>query len=111
MLQEGNLIPVEAKLEEGRLAITWSDGHASVYHPVHLRAACSCAQCVDEITGARLIHPADIDAGIQPREMRPVGRYGVMFEWSDGHSTGIYTFARLRELCECTTCQKQRGDL
>lgn len=98
-------IPTEAAFDAGRLSITWSDGHASVYEPVHLRLACQCAHCVSEITGERLIDLNDIDPGIKPKEMRPVGRYGVQFEWSDGHSTGIYTFARLRELCECAMCQ------
>ena len=29
---------------------------------------------------------------------------GLIIRWSDGHSTGIYTFERLRELCPC--CRK-----
>ncbi len=99
-----SLIPIDAKFNEGRLHMTWHDRHESVYDPVHLRLACNCAHCVSEITGERLIRLEDIDAGIKPKEMRPVGRYGVIFEWSDGHSTGIYTFARLRELCECGDC-------
>jgi ATP-binding protein involved in chromosome partitioning len=99
-----SLIPVDAKFNDGRLFLTWNDGHESVYHPVHLRWACNCAQCVDEITGERLIRREDIASDLKPKEMRPVGRYGVSFEWSDGHSTGIYTFARLRELCGCPKC-------
>jgi DUF971 family protein len=33
-----------------------------------------------------------------------VGRYAIQFHWSDGHSTGIYTFEHLRELCTCPIC-------
>jgi DUF971 family protein len=33
-----------------------------------------------------------------------VGRYAIRFHWSDGHSTGIYTFEHLRELCPCPIC-------
>jgi DUF971 family protein len=33
-----------------------------------------------------------------------VGRYAIRFHWSDGHSTGIYTFEQLRELCPCPIC-------
>jgi DUF971 family protein len=29
-----------------------------------------------------------------------VGRYAVQIDWSDGHSTGMYHFDRLRDLCE-----------
>jgi prepilin-type processing-associated H-X9-DG protein len=29
-----------------------------------------------------------------------VGAYGLNAVWADGHSTGIYTFERLRELGE-----------
>ena len=104
-----NPIPTEVKFEAGQLALAWSDGHMSVYQPVHLRLACSCAQCVSEITGERLIALEDLDPEVRPREMRPVGRYGVQFEWSDGHGTGIYTFARLRELCECPDCLRGKS--
>ena len=46
--------------------------------------------------------PADIRA----LSVKPVGRYGLQINWSDGHSTGIYTFDRLRPLCECETCRR-----
>ena len=36
--------------------------------------------------------------------IEPVGLYGLSIEWSDGHSTGIYTFDTLAELCQCDTC-------
>jgi DUF971 family protein len=29
-----------------------------------------------------------------------VGRYAMQIAWSDGHSTGIYTWERLRDLIE-----------
>lgn len=33
-----------------------------------------------------------------------VGRYAIQFTWSDGHSTGIYSFDTLREICPCPQC-------
>lgn len=99
--------PTEVKFVDNRLLITWDDGHKSRYDPFQLRLACPCAQCVDELTGQRVIRPEHIPADLKPREMRPVGRYGVSFEWSDGHSTGIYTFDYLRELCQCEACAKK----
>jgi DUF971 family protein len=102
--QSAKPIPAGVAFENNRLLITWDDGHQSIYEPFHLRLSCACAQCVDEITGARMIRPEQIPPDIKPCEMRPVGRYGVSFEWSDGHDTGIYTFERLRELCQCEVC-------
>jgi DUF971 family protein len=36
-----------------------------------------------------------------------VGHYAVQITWKDGHSTGIYTWENLRELCECKECIKK----
>lgn len=94
------------QLSQTELGITWSDGHQSVY-PVHLlRRACRCAACVDEWSGKALLDPQSIPADIHPREILPVGRYALRFDWSDGHTTGIYTYDYLRSLCQCAVCQE-----
>ena len=36
-----------------------------------------------------------------------VGRYAVRFLWADGHTTGIYSFDHLREICPCPECKGQ----
>jgi DUF971 family protein len=33
---------------------------------------------------------------VVPRSVQLVGTYGLQIVWSDGHSTGIYTFDALR---------------
>ncbi|HEU5319762.1 MAG TPA: DUF971 domain-containing protein, partial [Methylomirabilota bacterium] len=66
--------------------------------------ACACALCEDEWTGRRRVEAAAIPADIRCIKVQPVGRYGVQIHWSDGHSTGIYTFERLRGLCGCEQC-------
>ena len=38
--------------------------------------------------------------GVRLAAIHPVGRYAVRLAFDDGHSTGIYTFAYLRELGE-----------
>ncbi len=91
--------------EDGRLTILWDDGHAAVYEPGALRLACKCAHCEDEWTGERRLTAAHIPADIRLNDIKPIGRYGYQFFWSDGHSTGIYTFERLRALCACATCR------
>ena len=80
------------------LAITWQDGHESVYPVRDLRLACACASCVDEWTGEERLDPASVPADVRPLRIESVGRYALQIHWSDGHETGIYPFRRLREL-------------
>ncbi|HUH12559.1 MAG TPA: DUF971 domain-containing protein [Longimicrobiales bacterium] len=94
-----------APTEDGaRLRITWEDGHISEYPPRHLRIACHCAGCRDEMTGRPLLDPARVPADVHPLKIDYVGRYALAFSWSDGHDTGIYPFELLRGLCLCATC-------
>jgi ATP-binding protein involved in chromosome partitioning len=81
-----------------RLAITWSDGLESGYEVRALRLACGCAHCVDEWTGAKRLDPDSVPGDVRPLEIAPVGRYGIRIDWSDGHTAGIYSFRRLRDL-------------
>lgn len=89
------------------LRIAWSDGHESLYPVVYLRRTCGCAGCVDEWTGRRLLEPEHVSQDVKPVQVEPVGRYGIRFEWSDGHDSGIYSFDRLREICPCAACKNQ----
>lgn len=38
-----------------------------------------------------------------------VGSYAIQFYWSDGHSTGIYTWEYLRAACPCDKCLATEG--
>jgi ATP-binding protein involved in chromosome partitioning len=80
--------------------ITWSDGSQRRYDNRALRAQCPCANCVDEDTGRRLITLEQVPPDVRPLAEETVGRYAVQFAWSDGHSTGLYTFDLLRKLGE-----------
>lgn len=101
--------PTELKQVDARtLGIRWRDGHESVYDVRELRLHCRCANCVDEVTGASRIDPASVPADVYPLAMKQVGRYAFRFDWSDGHSSGIYPFERLRALCGCAECRKAR---
>ena len=81
-----------------QLAIEWQDGHSSVYEVRALRLACACAVCVDEWTGDQRLDPAAVPEDVKPLRIESVGRYAIQITWSDGHESGIYPFARLREL-------------
>jgi DUF971 family protein len=55
---------------------------------------------LDETTGVGTLRPESVDLGVDPTAIHYVGRYALQFIWSDGHSTGIYTFEYRRELGE-----------
>jgi hypothetical protein len=38
-----------------------------------------------------------------------VGAYAVQPTWGDGHATGYYSFASLREHCPCPDCSSRRA--
>ncbi len=84
--------------------ILWKDGHESLYTGHALRVGCRCALCVDEMSGNKRLREESISKDVRPLQIDPVGRYAIRFQWSDGHSTGIYTFELLRELCPCPIC-------
>ena len=94
-------------LPSHELLVTWNDGHRSLYRFQDLRYYCPCAFCVDEWTGKRTIDKKQIDPEIGLNRFEAVGRYGMKLDWSDGHSTGIYSFDYLRGLCTCAACQEK----
>jgi DUF971 family protein len=93
------------KIGEARLEIAWDDGHVSAYAAHYLRQRCPCAGCVDEWTGEKRIALGTIPTDLKIRSIDIVGQYALNFVWSDGHSTGIYSFQTLRSLCPCDQCQ------
>lgn len=96
-IEPGEIGPTE---DEARLRILWRDGVAHEYVPREIRLLCPCAGCVDEMTGVRTLKPDMVDDGVYPTAIHYVGRYALQFVWSDGHSTGIYTYEYLREMGE-----------
>jgi DUF971 family protein len=79
------------------LRVVWSDREDQLPF-AFLRGECQCAQCVNEWTGQRILDPTTIPADISIERMDLVGNYAVRVHWSDGHSSGLYTWERLREL-------------
>ncbi len=104
-------IPQEiSRANQHDIQILWMDGHISVFPARSLRLDCACAACVHEMTGARLLNPLSIPADVHPQKIVPVGRYAIQIFWSDLHSTGIYTYDRLRALCPCSRCSSGRAE-
>jgi DUF971 family protein len=42
--------------------------------------------------------------GLALERVEQVGSYALQFVWGDGHGTGIYTWAMLRDACPCPLC-------
>ena len=80
------------------LRIDWQDGHTQVLDPRGLRLACRCAACRDEVTGQTLLDPAQVPLDVAPTRIRSVGNYALGIAFSDGHESGIYPFAALRQM-------------
>ncbi|HBF11891.1 MAG TPA: hypothetical protein DDW49_00645 [Deltaproteobacteria bacterium] len=83
------------------LLITWEDGHESCYPFYDLRLACRCAECINEVTGEKVLKKENVSPYVYPTNLEYVGRYALGISFSDGHKTGIYTFDILRKLCPC----------
>ena len=93
--------PMNVSLDaRGGLVVRWEDGVTSSFVPLWLRARCPCAGCVEEWTGRRTVHEAQVPQDVRCGNFAPVGNYAVQLEWSDGHTTGIYSWDYLLKLRE-----------
>lgn len=93
------VMPVAITRRDEGLWLQWDAAEAARLLPARdLRLACPCAQCVDEMSGRPLLDPGSVPLDVRPVHIGLVGAYGLRIHWSDGHATGIYTFAALRAL-------------
>jgi DUF971 family protein len=94
------------------IQIDWRDGHHSEYTLAYLRDSCPCATC----TGAHGTEPQPstylkpnpfqmYQPALKMNSVEAVGSYAVRVHWSDGHSSGIYSFDHLRKICPCAECK------
>ncbi len=88
------------QVDADTLGIHWNDGVESTFNVYKLRCACPCANCVDEMTGEKLLDPKRVAADVKPVNLAQVGNYAIQISWSDGHDTGIYSWTRLRVLAD-----------
>ena len=93
------------RTEDRQLIIHWSDGIEQTVSFRELRNACQCAKCnesklenVDINNGSLpVLSPAET-MPLEIVEMKPVGNYAYNVHFSDGHSSGIFTFELLRKI-------------
>lgn len=87
------------------VALAWGDGAEITLPLALLRRNCPCASCRDTREkaasgGLMILPPAFANASAAIVELLPVGRYALQPVWKDGHSTGIFTYDYLRDLCD-----------
>lgn len=100
--------PLEFDLDRKKsLRIRWADGHECELPLRLLRRECPCATCRQE-REAQAKNPLHVLRGVPAGEdaavvesAEIVGNYALRFRWRDGHDTGIYEHAFLRDLCRC----------
>lgn len=97
--------------------ITWADGHVSHYDFTYLRDQCPCATCNDErakkedfASASPALKSSPVLPMFKPKPRAQaatqVGNYAIQISFSDGHSTGIYSYDHLRTICPCAECAK-----
>jgi len=94
------------------IKIDWKDGHHSEYGNTYLRDKCPCASC----TGAHGTPPRQPESDnpfpmfkptLKMLAVEPVGAYAIRINWSDGHSSGIYSYDHFRNICPCEACRSR----
>lgn len=83
---------------DSEVSIKWSDDAETRYSASMLRRSCPCAGCINEWTGEKMLDDAKVPEDISFSHISIVGRYALNFHFSDGHDTGIFSFALLRKL-------------
>ena len=95
--------------------ITWADGHASHYEFEYLREECPCATCNDAREKKLSLGetaPAFKSSPVLPmfkprlraQAATKIGNYAIQLSFTDGHSTGIYSYDHFRNICPCAEC-------
>ena len=101
--------PLSIELLDDVLKIHWNYNKKTNYKYQFLRESCPCASCVGEPgifnTSIGILNvPRDqvtkppIPESIRPKNLNRVGNYAITISWSDGHSSGIYSYDYLRKL-------------
>ncbi len=91
-----------------KLVITWADDTRCEFPLQLLREACPCVECrgghenmgqKPQMDDLLLTIPLVQTKSYEVAQLTPVGHYALMPEWTDGHKSGMYTWAYLRDLC------------
>jgi DUF971 family protein len=101
------LYPLKLRIEhETDLVIVWNDEREQTLSIKLLRTRCPCSVCRKQ-PDEPAIKPNSLnvlsDSDLVPlriESMHPVGNYAYSIHFSDGHSSGIFSFEYLRRLSD-----------
>ncbi len=86
------------------IAIKWEDGHETFHQMGRLRSLSPSAETSGErdLLGKEIGYiPKGRDySAVTVRSWNFVGNYAVQFRFSDGHSSGIYSYDYLRSIAD-----------
>lgn len=100
-MEDTPLLPKQIeKHSDTQIRIGWTNGETFLLPYQELRFQCPCASCVDENTGKRVIRREQVATDVRPKNVQLVGKYAIQIDWSDGHSTGMYGFDSLYQICQ-----------
>jgi DUF971 family protein len=92
------------QISDQAIAITWDDETQNIFFAEKVRGKCPCAGCKDANENKPNANPFNIlkanPNNVLFKSWEMVGRYAIRFSFSDGHSTGIFTFDYLQEIGE-----------
>jgi DUF971 family protein len=82
---------------QSHVEVLFEDGVRARFELGPLRLACPCADCNAKRTRGQAVQPAVEGGGaITITDAELSGAWGLSLDWSDGHSTGIYAWEKLR---------------
>lgn len=110
---------IDVKKDRG-ITIQWADGSTSYYSVAYLRKMSPSAEMrqlrEEQAKNPLTVLPASAARGqsgggasLVIADVELVGHYAVRLRFSDGHDTGIYSWAYLREIDPQAQEQKQAG--
>ena len=95
--------PQNIEIIGSEVALRWPDGREDYFPMEFLRARSPSAENIGERDILGRLHggqgPSEFP-GVSVTGWHYVGNYAIRFEFSDGHRTGIYSYAFLRQLGE-----------
>jgi DUF971 family protein len=102
--QTGSVRAADIQQIGTELAIKWADGSESFVTLEKLRRACPCAGCKGEMDVMGNLYKGP-EIALKPesfilRSLAQVGTYAIQPVWSDGHSSGIYSYDYLKRIAE-----------
>lgn len=78
------------------LDVSFDDGHAAKLPAEYLRVESPSAEVQGHAPDQKVLVSGKQDVNID--QVEPIGNYAVRIRFSDGHDTGIFTWAYLHEL-------------